>query len=228
MIGVPIRIQQADTVRLLTSARLREQSLKPLYDTPEEEADLVSLEYVTHGRLQAQVEGLRDLDHRELVFGVPNFTFINAAFSYPRPGGNRFNDEHRGAWYCATEVETALAEVTFHMTRALADASNAFENTTDFAELFADFVGTFQDIRGVVPRPDCLHEDPSIGYPSGQLLARAVRMEAQLPGIVYPSCRQPGGTCMAILTPVAIQNVRQGALWRLTWSGTPEPEVSRP
>ena len=46
-------------------------------------------------------------------------------------------------------------------------------------------------------------------------------------GIVYPSVRHHGGTCLAAFHPYVVQNLRQGGLWRLTWVGDPEPAVKR-
>lgn len=227
MTGTPVSLRQADTIRLLPSARLKQPALRPLADTDGEFAALARLESATHGRLRAEQSGLAGLDPREMVFNVPNHTFINAAFAYTRPGGNRFNGNDRGAWYAAYEVETALAEVGYHLTRALADAADAFDNTTDYAELFADFNGTFQDIRGTDPRPDCLHPDPRVGYPAGQSLARDLMAARKVLGIVYPSVREPGGTCLAAFHPYVVQNVRQGGLRRLIWSGGPDPTVVR-
>jgi hypothetical protein len=227
VIGRPVPLRQTDTVRLLPSARLKDPVLRPLVDTDEEYQELARLESATHGRLRAEESGLGALEPRELVFNVPNYTFINAAFAYPRPGGNRFNDGGRGAWYCGFEVETSLREVAFHLTRALAEAGDAFDNVTDYAELFADFTGDFQDIRRVRPKPDCLAADPAIGYPVGQALARALIAEKRVLGIVYPSVRRRGGTCLAAFHPYVVQNVRQGGLWRMTWSGRPEPRIQR-
>ncbi len=223
--GKVTNLHQADTVRLIPSARLKPPALAALADSDEELAALARLESATHGRLQAQAEGLAGLDPRELVFGVPNHTFINAAFAYTRPGGNRFNDETRGAWYAAFEVETSLKEVAFHLTRALADAGNAFDNTTKYAELMADFIGPFHDFRPARPRPACLDADSAAGYPAGQRLARELRSRGA-PGIVYPSVRRKGGTCLAAFHPAVVQNVRQGGLWTLTWKGRAEPEVA--
>jgi len=226
MIGIEVPVRQNDTVRLISSGRLREQSLGPLADSEEEFAKLASLESVTHGRLQAVATGLDDLDPRELVFGVPNYTFINAAFCYTRPGGNRFNDEGRGAWYAAFHVDTSLEEVTYHLTRAL-EETGLFENTTDYAELFADFIGPFQDVGAITPPPSCLDGDTDKGYPAGQKLAKDLIAKKEVSGIVYPSVRHVGGTCLAALYPAVVQNVRQGGLWRLEWSGRPEPTVTQ-
>lgn len=224
MIGRRAAIARHDTVRLVSSARLRPPALAPLADSDEEMALLAELESATHGRLQAQAAGMADLDPRELVFGVPNFSFVNAAFAYTRPGGNRFNDEGRGAWYAGFEAETALAEVAFHLTRALAEAGGAFENVTDYAELLADFIGIYHDIRDVEPPPDCLSADIAIGYPAGQQLARALRRDGAV-GLVYPSVRRKDGTCLVAFHPSVVQNVRQGGLWRLAWEGSPEPRI---
>ncbi|MGZ8998628.1 MAG: RES family NAD+ phosphorylase [Allosphingosinicella sp.] len=41
-------------------------------------------------------------------------------------------------------------------------------------------------------------------------------------GIIYPSVRHRGGICIAALWPNVVQSVAQGAIHRLTWSGSPE------
>jgi RES domain-containing protein len=189
--------------------------------------DLAELEGATSGRLQAQEGGLLDLDPKELVFGRPGHTFINAAFTYTRPGGNRFNDDERGAWYCAFLAETALAEVTFHLTREL-EAINRFENVTDYAELISDFVGHFHDLRGdAFLTDDSLNAAPAVAYPAGQALARWLRKEKDSPGLIYPSVRLSGGECLVAFHPSLVQNLRQGGTWRLEWQGSPEPDISR-
>jgi len=220
-------IAQRDTVRLISSARLKEPVLLPLAHNHGILGDLAELEGATNGRLQAQEGGLLDLDPKELVFGRAGHTFINAAFTYTRPGGNRFNDEERGAWYCAFEVETALTEVSFHISREL-EAIARFENVTDYAELIADFIGLFHDLRDAQFTEDpSLSADPAIAYPAGQTLSRWLRKEKDSPGLIYPSVRSKGGTCIVAFHPSLVQNLRQGSIWRLEWQGSPEPEVSK-
>lgn len=216
-----VDLAQRDTVRLITTGRLKEAVLQALAPDPASLEDLAELEGATSGRLRAQRSGLPDLRPDELMFGRASHTLVNAAFTHTRPAGNRFNGEDRGAWYCAFECATALAEVSYHLTRALTDIGR-FENVTDYSELFADFIGPFHDLRGVDPLPPCLDPDPFIGYPAGQALARELRA-AGSNGIAYPSARRAGGTCLVAFHPVLIQNVRQGGIWRLEWRGTPEP-----
>jgi len=61
----------------------------------------------------------------KLVHGVAHAKFINASFAYAKPRQiMRFNPSDRGAWYAGLAVETCIAEVGFHLTQALADASD--------------------------------------------------------------------------------------------------------
>jgi hypothetical protein len=220
-------LARRDTVRLISTGRLKEPALAPLARNQQTLEDLASLESVTNGRLQAQQSGLADLDPRELAFGRAGHTLINAAFAYTRPGGNRFNDESRGAWYCAFAVETSLAEISFHLTRELA-AIDRFENVTEFAELLADFFGPFHDLRGANQEGESiLNADPRIGYPAGQSFARQLRREASSNGIIYPSVRHMGGICLVAFRPDLVLNLRQGGVWRLEWRGAQEPAMGR-
>ena len=222
-----VEVAQRHTVRLISTGRPKDPVLLPLAADPAALDDLAALEGVTNGRLQAQEYGLPDLDPRELVFGRRGHTFINAAFTHTRPGGNRFNDENRGAWYCAFKADTALSEVSYHLTREL-EAVGRFETVTDYAELVADFIGPFHDLRddnrtGAAT----LHPSPAVAYPAGQALARRLRAELDSNGILYPSVRHSGGTCLVAFRPDLVQNLRQGGIWRLKWQGDPVPSRIR-
>jgi hypothetical protein len=220
-------IAQKNTIRLISTGRLKQPVLLALAANHGALEDLAELEGATSGRLMAQKGGLFELDPRELVFGAPGHTFINAAFTYTRPGGSRFNGEERGAWYCGFAVETSLAEVAYHLTREL-EAIGRFENVTDYAELIADFIGSFHDLRGDdFKGGPYLGADISTAYPTGQALATRLRVEAQGIGLLYPSVRHPGGTCLAAFHPGLVQNLRQGGVWRLEWKGTREAAVSK-
>lgn len=216
-------ISQDRTVRLVSSARLRDPVLRKLVDD-DELGDLAEIEGATSGRLRAQEVGADHLDRRELVFGVPHAHLINASFSYWRPRNlNRFNGPGRGAWYAALVVETCIAEVTFHMERELANVGD-FNAVVEYGEMFASFVGDFVDVRNVNPSPDYLDPDPAKGYPAGNRFADAVRAAGHY-GIVYPSVRALGETCFVALVPHAVQSVAQGKVLRLSWKGTPGPAI---
>ena len=225
--GLPIvREAFARTVRLVSTARLRDPVLQPLVDSEDELAAIAELEGATSARLAGQARGISGVSASELVFGIPHALFINASFAYAKPHQpNRFNGADRGAWYSAIEAETCLHEVTFHMAEFL-EAAGDFHAVVDYAELYASFAGEFVDLRGASPPPRCLHPDKEIGYPAGNALADAVRSRG-LNGIIYPSVRHPGGTCIVALWPHVVQSVAQGDVYRLTWAGDRVPRVEK-
>lgn len=208
------------TVRLVTSARLREAAMAPLADTQGELDDLAEIEGATSSRQIAESRGLAGLSADELVHGVPHGKFINASFAYAKPRApGRFNPATRGAWYAALEARTCLAEVGFHLTQALADAGD-FDAVVEYVEMIASMSGVFIDLRCVPDHP-ALDADTARGYPAGNALAAQARAEGHN-GIIYPSVRHAGGTCIAALWPNVVQSVVQGNMYRLTWTGTPE------
>ncbi len=225
--GLPVStVAYPKTVRLVSTARLRAAVLAPLADNDGELAELAEIEAATSSRLRAETTGISGLEARELVHDVPHAHFINASFAYAKPREpNRFNGETRGAWYAALAVETCLAEISFHMTDFLA-RTGIFRAVAEYAEMFCSISGEFLDLSAV-PTHLALSPDKALGYPEGNRLALEAR-RAGLNGIIYPSVRHAGGTCFAILRPAAVQSVRQGDVWRLTWQDKPEPIVEGP
>lgn len=222
--GLPV-VREAfpRTVRLVTSARLRESVLLALVGEEDLEA-LAEIEGATSARLQAEYRGTATIDARELVYGVAHASFINASFAYAKPLElNRFNGPGRGAWYAALDVATCLAEVAYHMTEFLRRAGS-YSATVEYTEMYASLAGEYLDLRDA-PGHRCLDLDPAIGYPAGNAIADAARGQG-LNGIIYPSVRHPGGTCFVALSPHAVQSVAMGEVYRLVWSGAPRPAVS--
>ena len=205
-------------MRLVATARLRDPVLLGLVSASMLD-DLAEIEGATSARLRDERFSATSYhSHR------PHAAFVNAAFSYFRPREmNRFNGPERGAWYAAFAVETALAEVSYHLQREL-DRVQDYHAMVDYAEIWASFAGAFVDLRGQQPTPACLHPDPAIGYAAGNALA-AETMALGHNGIVYPSVRHEGGTCLVALWPDAVQSVAQGGIWRLTWSGEKRPSI---
>jgi len=224
--GIPV-IREAfqRTVRLVATARMRDSVLKALADNERELAEISEIESVTSSRLIAQDHGIDGIAAEELIYNVPHSIFINAAFSYAKPGElNRFNDSHRGAWYAALDVVTSLAEVSFHMGEFLS-RTGVFEAIVDYAELFASLAGKYADLRAHKDHP-ALNPEGAAGYPAGNALAAAARTRG-INGMVYPSVRHREGTCFAVLWPHAVQSVAQGSIYRLTWSGSRAPAIAK-
>lgn len=214
------------TVRLVTTARLRAAVLASLVDSEDELQLLAEIEGATSTRLMAQDRGISGLAANELVYDVPHAHFINASFAYAKPQQpNRFNGADRGAWYAALDVATCLREVGYHLTNALADAGD-YNATVEYAEMFCGLAGEFLDLRQVPGHPS-LAPDPTKAYSIGNALAESARA-AGINGIIYPSVRHPGGTCLVALRPAAVQSVRQGAVYRMIWRGDTIPIVEGP
>jgi RES domain-containing protein len=215
-------LRQFDTCRLIPSrfADVEDSVLAPLADSDRALRDLFDLDNATNERLRGETGLLPGIGVDELVFGVPQFRMINAAFTYARPEGSRFNDGERGAWYCAFEAETALAEVSFHKAVEYQEIKR-FDDSVSYQALLADFTGSFHDIRGARSFVKCL--DPR-SYVASQALA-AELLEAGSMGIIYPSVRAPGGINLACFRPALVGNVRKAQAYRLTWAGSPIPTV---
>jgi hypothetical protein len=215
-------LRQFDTCRLIPSrfADIEDSVLAPLAETNDVLRDLFDLDNATNDRLRGEFGALPGIGVDELVFGVPNFRIINAAYTYPRPEGSRFNDGERGAWYCAFEPETALAEISFHKTVEYAEIDR-FDDSVSYQTLLADFTSTFHDLRGTSGFEEALAPD---SYIASQALA-ATLLDSGSMGIIYPSVRRAGGTNLACFRPALVGNVRKGQAYRLTWAGSPTPVV---
>jgi RES domain-containing protein len=216
-------VRRNDTHRLIPSKYTENGSsvLARIADNDGHLADIFDLDNATNDRLLAENELLPGIGVHELVFSIPNYRIVNAAFTHPHPLGSRFNGPDRGAWYAAFELKTAQAEVAFHKTLELAEIGRFVDDVT-FDDYPADFSAELHDLRGAPAFRDCL--DPK-SYVKSQALAERL-LEAGSLGVVYPSVRRSGGTCLACFRPALVMNVRKDATYRFRWSGEPTPAVS--
>ncbi len=218
-------VDQRNTHRLIP-AQYADEGASVLGRLTEDEdllEGIYQLDNATNDRLLAEMDLLPGLDARELVFGIPSYRIINAAFSHAAPGGARFSSEARNAWYAAFEIETSHAEVAYHRRKWLAEIGWEEEEVNDYAEYLADFRADFHDLRHTKEHRDCL--DPH-SYAASQALASALLASGSA-GVVYPSVRRPKGTCLACFRPVLVTNVRQGVRYRFIFRGQSVPKISR-
>jgi hypothetical protein len=215
-------VRQLDTHRLVPSRFLPrgDSVLAALVKDDEQMQAIFDLDAATNDRLLAGQGRLPGIGVEELVFGVPHANVVNAAFCHPHPLGARFNGPERGAWYAGFEVETSQAEVAFHKTVQLAEIGR-FEDSVTYDEYLADFSASFHDLRG--GRGVRSYLDPE-SYVASQHLAERL-LDAGSLGLVYPSVRRAGGTCVASFRPALVGNVRRARRYRFTWDGRPEPEI---
>jgi hypothetical protein len=173
---------------------------------------IFQLDDATNGRLLAEQDRTPGINSRELVFHIPNYRVINAAFTHANPLGARFSTPERGAWYAAFELATAKAEVLFHKSIEFAEIDWREREEIGYDDYLADFTNSFHDLRGI--------EDEAlspISYKRSQQLAVEL-MELGSLGIIYPSVRREGGTCLACFRPSIVANVRKSARYKLIWT----------
>lgn len=214
-------VRRNDTHRLIPSKYSEPDAsvLTRIADDDRHLADIFDLDNATNDRLLAENNLLPGIGIHELVFGVPYYRIVNAAFTHANPLGSRFNGPNRGAWYAAFEIETAQAEIIFHKTVQLAEIGR-FDDDATVDDYMADFSGEFHDLRG----GDFTEALDAESYVESQALAEQL-VDAGALGVVYPSVRRTEGTCLACFRPALVMNVRKGATYRLRWTGDPTPSV---
>ncbi len=201
-------IDQRDTVRLIATAYTETaETVLHALDLPDDVLDdLAELDGATNERMEAEQGRRSGISIEELVFGVPEATIVNAAFSHAGAGG-RFHTTQRGAWYAGFREETAVAEVKYHRLRALQETRATGVYSFPFRAFLADFAGEFhaltaqhREYLASGPVPAC--------YAAPQQLAEAL-LNAGSAGLVYPSVRHKGGWAVACFRPALVFHVRR-------------------
>ncbi len=217
-------VRQFDTHRLVPSRHLPngDSVLVAIADDDEHLQAIFELDLATNDRLNAQQQQLAGIGLEELVFGIPHAHIVNAAFCHAQPLGSRFSGPDRGAWYAGFELDTSQAEVAFHKSVHLAEVGR-FEDSVTYDDFLADFTASFHDLRHGRGFKECL---APASYVASQRLAEAL-LDADSLGVVYPSVRREGGTCLACFRPALVANVRRDRTYRFTWDGSPQPAITK-
>jgi len=208
-------LRRDDTHRLIPSAYSGgdQTVLTRLTNDPDDLAALFELEGATNERLLGEAGLLPGITVRELVFGLSYSHIVNAAFTHPRPLGNRFNGPERGAWYAGFSRETSAIEVAYHKKKELQEIHWQEKETFTYVDFLADFRGKLHDVRNEPSFKKCL--DPE-SYGASQQLARDL-LAAGSAGVVYNSVRHKTGTCIACFRPALVNNVRKGRSLSITF-----------
>jgi RES domain-containing protein len=220
-------VRQYDSHRLIPSKYVDggDSVLARIADDDTHLADLFDLDHATNDRLLAENERAPGIVSHELLFGVPNHRVVNAAFCHPHPEGSRFNGPERGAWYAAFALETAQNEVAFHKSLELSEIAWQAAEELDYSDYLADFSAELHDLRGDAAFATYLDPD---SYRASQELAEVLLDNGSL-GVIYPSVRHAGGTCIACFRPALVGNVRSaGGLRLFLSSGVARWELSPP
>lgn len=208
----PLRDLEAyDTHRFIPAKYSEEGTvLARIAGSDAELRDLVELDGATNARLLGEEGLLPGIGVHELMYGVRYGHIVNAAFTHAAPAGGRFNDATRGAWYAGLERETSAHEVAFHKLLQLEEVDWPAEEVCLYDDYLADFAAEFHDLTAAgsqfqnyllaAPVPECYREPQRL---------TAFLLEQQSNGVVYPSVRQQGGTCIACFRPALVYRVRR-------------------
>lgn len=163
----------------------------------------------------AETIGQIDLVPPDRRVGGPGASWVMAPFTHCSPDKpGRFHDGYFGAFYAADGFETAVAETVHHASIFLAATAEAPGWIADMRELTGAIDAELADIRSdgftALLDPD--------DYATPQAFARGLRA-AGGNGLVYPSVRQPGGTCFAAFWPDVMAVPVQAGHWGYHWNG---------
>jgi len=216
-------VRQYDTHRLIPS-KYSENGDSVLTRIADDDAHLraiFELDHATNDRLLAENNLLPGIQIDELIFGVPYYRIVNGAFCHAHPLGSRFNGPDRGAWYAAFELETAQAEVAYHKTIELFEI-DWFDEAVNYDAYLADISADLHDLRVDAAFKSCLAPDT---YTASQKLAEDLFGNRGL-GIIYPSVRHAGGTCVVCFRPTLVTNVRKTQTFEFVWKGPGAPKIN--
>ncbi len=115
--------------------------------------------------------------------------------------------------YCAGDRQTvAIAETAFHHARTMAATNESPGWTSQFRVLVGRVDADLHDVAGL---PAVLDPDD---YTAAQDLGESLRA-AGSDGVIYPSVRHPGGTCLGLFWPDVAGIPQQGNHYDYHWNG---------
>lgn len=204
----------AETWRIVPS-RFPPVSLFDRIASPADLDAIFTIEALTNDRIRDEVGEIALVPSADRVTG-PGSTPIMAAFTHLNPEGARYTTPDFGAWYAALDLDTAVDETRYHRARFLARTREA-PMEIDMRVYVARLDAQLHDLRAaVVAWPGLSH---STDYAQSQRLGARLRA-AGSDGVLYPSVRRSGGTCVAAYRPRLISGCRQERHLVYCWDGT--------
>lgn len=181
---------------------------------PEDLEAIFELEALTNPRLRDEAGDIRLVAPQDRISG-PGTSVIMAAFTHLNPDGSRFTDGTFGVFYAARDIETAIAETSYHRERFMRATAEP-KMGLDMRVYIIDLDGELHDLRS--RQSDFALVYHKTDYAAAQHLARTLRKDASN-GIAYDSVRQEGGECAAVFRPPLLSNARQERHLCYVWDG---------
>jgi hypothetical protein len=189
-----------------------------LYDDvadPHDWEALAAAQARTNPRIYDEIGDLSKVPPDRRLSG-PGASWVMGAFTHSSPDRpTRFSDGSFGLYYAGAALQTALYEHSFHMGRFYAQSALSPGWMSEVRQLVGALDADLVDLRG---DGNAALLDPD-DYKAAQEFGTR-QNEAGQNGIVYPSVRDPGGECIAILFPDVITPPVQADHFRYYWNGT--------
>jgi hypothetical protein len=176
---------------------------------------LIALEQLTNPRFRDEVGEIALVPPEDRVSG-PGASYVMASFTHINRKGSRFSDGTFGVYYAAAELETAITETVFHF-EAYAQDSGDPPRMEDMRVLVGTVGGDFEDVAALAEPQRSQVLDPD-SYAAARAYGRALRDDGAA-GVVYPSVRRAGGTCIGAFRPGAVGIPRQERHLKYHWNG---------
>jgi hypothetical protein len=181
---------------------------------PKDLEAIFQIESLTNQRLRDEAGDIHLVPPEDRVAG-PMASIIMAAFTHPNPEGSRFSDGTFGVFYAANDLDTAIAETSYHRERFMR-ATNQDRMDLDMRVYVIDLTAELHDLRGRRDEfPLVYHKE---NYAAGRHLAVTLR-DNNSNGIAYDSVRRPEGACAAIFRPRVLSNCIQERHLCYVWDG---------
>ena len=206
----------------IDSCRLLPSRYPPisLFERVVDAADLAfvfAIESLGNPRLRDEIGELSLVPTEQRISG-PGCSPIMAAFTHLNPEGSRFSDGSYGVYYAASELETAVAEVSHHRALFLARTAEPAIDV-DLRCYRVTVNAPLGDLRGLQGKATIAPLYDPNSYAASRPFAIAQRGLGRA-GLVYDSVRRAGGECVALFNPQAtVPPARQAEHVTLRWNG---------
>ncbi len=200
-----------DTSYRIVAARLPRINIFEEISEPGDLDRVLALEALTNPRLREAAGHLKHVALEDRVVG-PGAAFVMAPFAYPHVG--RFTDGTYGVYYAGRELQTAIAETTYHRSLLWLD-TNEMPFVSENRLIEARVQARMEDAKQQTNASELL--SPSEYGPSIVFGRRVYERGGD--GVIWPSVRDPRGICVGGFRPRPFSSARTTTYLGYRWNG---------
>lgn len=211
----PARVRWREAWRIIASRYPPIALFERVSDNPAVWDVLIELEQATNPRVRDETGEIALVPPERRVTG-PNASWVMAPFTHVNRNGSRFSDGSYGVYYAARTLQTAIKETGYHFARFAADSSDP-PRREDMRVLLGSLDARLHDVSRLDDRLKRLILDAE-SYAHSRPFAAELR-DNDSDGIVYPSVRDEGGSCIAAFWPDVADRPVQERHLQYEWDG---------